>query len=992
MNYLSRKTNAWQSCDCVAKTDSPRTCELKLLRARRVAYYESIGIIKTGSPENANISTLKVFPRVPLGSKTNSSESQTSTSRGHWQSPYSVASEDMNLGQQLPKVIGEKSKEDETKMGQRVQAEGRRNSCPSELDLSLLDDVLVPETQKLRHVMNWAHRFLSKCHGNQELKSPDENPPFTLSLLGQSKTVQDCDQDAFISSCHPPSKSQDDDLRIHTDSQKSFSFSSITTDSLSGTSFSLDHLSSFEERRFPGNQASEWQETIFQKEKRPPMSPLVDSKQPSLVQPTHDRPGNAYSQNQSNPEEKSTLSEIVSVQLQPKDSCEKRLLEKTNEDWLGNDYFWTPLADSSEDECTDENGKKWKTFRKGIQLRDSKEVSGISLSSRSLHTMSARLKGNIFSGWEADVSEKSKEREITIWKPGENSISKFQVDSPQSISDSIVISKRSPNQFDSPIDDFKIRKGESFSRDLDFVVSLRDFNYKNGLLPECVEEADKTFVSQVIRGRQEVCANSEFDVGKSEIHKRDQRQIHESYWGNDSVIQISNLQVNSPGDASENVTSKVCSECTSEGKLTSDHHCVMCHNMKVNLFSSTGIDGKITQTSKLITKEMTCENKEKNIFLSYPVLVDPPETISEDSLSSQGSGDDSHRISWDDALSEKSEQRASVLETYFFYLQQLNKIRGCNSEEQSSSFSNHFTGLLENNTSKGDPEEKDRGEEIRSNGESRMFQAIGCRDTAKPRQENIQHDSVKEETTDKQLFPKSLSNLIKESKLHPEERPFSASIKITSRTTGYKNYWEKSSVAWPSYEHGEQDLRSQNMSRPSSAKTEKRKNTESSDRICPSGSTPKYLCKNVFIDMEREMANKRSKAASALSRWQLLPDEIWIYIFSLLSHKELSLIAQVCRRFCQLASDDSFWKRIHISDCHSLNDDSLITLGRHHPQALTLHRCHDDIEAITDQGLKQFFHHCRESLKIFIKAVCDKSGMLWASKVASRIGDDVTVP
>ncbi|XP_074052774.1 F-box and leucine-rich repeat protein 13-like [Macrotis lagotis] len=115
--------------------------------------------------------------------------------------------------------------------------------------------------------------------------------------------------------------------------------------------------------------------------------------------------------------------------------------------------------------------------------------------------------------------------------------------------------------------------------------------------------------------------------------------------------------------------------------------------------------------------------------------------------------------------------------------------------------------------------------------------------------------------------------------------------------------------------------------------------------------------------MEREMANKRSKAASALSRWQLLPDEIWIYIFSLLSHKELSLIAQVCRRFCQLASDDSFWKRIHISDCHSLNDDSLITLGRHHPQALTLHRCHDDIEAITDQGLKQFFHHCRESLK-----------------------------
>uniref|UniRef100_A0A4X2L6U8 F-box domain-containing protein n=2 Tax=Vombatus ursinus TaxID=29139 RepID=A0A4X2L6U8_VOMUR len=221
------------------------------------------------------------------------------------------------------------------------------------------------------------------------------------------------------------------------------------------------------------------------------------------------------------------------------------------------------------------------------------------------------------------------------------------------------------------------------------------------------------------------------------------------------------------------------------------------------------------------------------------------------------------------------------------------------------------------------------------------------------------------------------------------------------------------------------------MSRPSSAKAEKRKSTDSSHSICPSGcavieeinvypaqtsmsplltkdqqqpmryqnstglcgkvctgSTPKYLCKN---DLEREMANKKNKGDSALSLWQLLPDEIWICIFSLLSHKELSCIAQVCHHFCRLASDNSFWKRIYISDCHSLNDTWLVTLGRHHPQSLTLHRCHDDIHAITDQGLKQFFHHCSESLKELNVTSCsgprlkgDKL-LLYASTFCNRL-------
>ncbi|XP_072461291.1 uncharacterized protein [Notamacropus eugenii] len=985
MDCLSRKTSAWQSCDSAAEIDSPRTCELKLLRARRVAYYESIGILKTGSHENDSKSALKASPRAPLGSKTNPSESQTSTSRGHRQSPQSRAIEDTNMYQRLPKVADEKTKEDRTKVGQRVQQEGRRNSCPSELDLSLLDDVLVPETQKLRHVMNWAQRFLTKCHEGQELKSPPENSPFTLSLLDQSKTVQDCPQEAFMSSCHPPSWSQDDS-KIHTNSQNSFNISSIPTENLSETCFSLDILSCFEERKFPGNWSSGGQEVIFQKEKRPPMSPLVGFRQPNFVQPPCDKLGNSYSQSQGDPGETGTPFEFDNVQPQTKDSCERSLFEKANENWHGNGYFWAPLTDSSEDECTDENGKNWKTFRKDIQLRDSKEISGISLSSRSPYTMglrSPKLKGR----WEANVSEKSNEGEVAIWKP-RDFVSRFQTDSPWGTSGSVLISKLSTNQFDSPVDDFRMRKGESLSQELDFVVSPRDLNYRSGLQPEYVE--DKTFVGQAIRKSQEVSINSGFDVGESKVQKRGQTEINETCQGNDSLIQISNCQLNSLGDPLENVTSKVCSDCVSECELTLGHHCVVCHNIRVdqqiNNRSPTGIDWKLIQTPKVIAKEMTYESKEKNVFSNYPVSIELSETISENSLSWQVGDGGGYRISWDDALPEKSEQRASVLEMYFFYLHQLNRIRGCNSEGGSSSFSNHFKGLSENNVGKVDPEKKDIGEEIRSSGESGVFQAVGQRDVAKPQQENAHHVEV--ETTEGQLFPKSLSDPIKESKLHPEERPFSASIKITSKATGYKNYCEKSSVARSSHKRGERELRSQNISRPSSAKTENRRSTNS---LCPSGSTPKYLCKNVHLDLERETSNKKSQGDSALSVWQLLPDEIWICIFSLLSHKELSCIAQVCRRFRQLTSDDSFWKRIHISDCYSLNDDWLVTLGRHHPQSLTLHRCHDDIQAITDQGLKQFFHHCRESLKELNVTSCsgprlkgDKL-LLYASTFCNRL-------
>uniref|UniRef100_A0A8C5PAC9 F-box domain-containing protein n=1 Tax=Leptobrachium leishanense TaxID=445787 RepID=A0A8C5PAC9_9ANUR len=98
------------------------------------------------------------------------------------------------------------------------------------------------------------------------------------------------------------------------------------------------------------------------------------------------------------------------------------------------------------------------------------------------------------------------------------------------------------------------------------------------------------------------------------------------------------------------------------------------------------------------------------------------------------------------------------------------------------------------------------------------------------------------------------------------------------------------------------------------------------------------------------------------SLWLHLPDELWISIFSNLSHKDLANVAQVCQRFQYVANDDSLWNVIEITNCHSLNDDSLTNIGCHHPKSLTLYRCHDDIQCITNSGLESLFQNCKDSL------------------------------
>ncbi|ETE64956.1 hypothetical protein L345_09276, partial [Ophiophagus hannah] len=148
------------------------------------------------------------------------------------------------------------------------------------------------------------------------------------------------------------------------------------------------------------------------------------------------------------------------------------------------------------------------------------------------------------------------------------------------------------------------------------------------------------------------------------------------------------------------------------------------------------------------------------------------------------------------------------------------------------------------------------------------------------------------------------------------------------------------------------------------------------------------------------------KSDCSLTPWLLLPDELWLCIFSLLTHKDISQISQInliqiniLIRYSQATVEEisdhlritniyvssiyvrtnviaivTVRKKIQLKDCHCLNNDWLISLGKHHPECFTLDHCHDKDQRISEVGLKQFFQYCEGYLKELNIKNCSGSG------------------
>lgn len=91
------------------------------------------------------------------------------------------------------------------------------------------------------------------------------------------------------------------------------------------------------------------------------------------------------------------------------------------------------------------------------------------------------------------------------------------------------------------------------------------------------------------------------------------------------------------------------------------------------------MDGRSAQTPRVLTMQTTHKQKEKTLSSSHLISRDSSKTGLKRSFLLQDAG---ASLSWRDEPPHKPEQGASVLETYFCYLQMLNKIRGLSSEER----------------------------------------------------------------------------------------------------------------------------------------------------------------------------------------------------------------------------------------------------------------------------------------------------------------------
>ncbi|XP_039606512.1 uncharacterized protein LOC120527313 [Polypterus senegalus] len=238
---------------------------------------------------------------------------------------------------------------------------------------------------------------------------------------------------------------------------------------------------------------------------------------------------------------------------------------------------------------------------------------------------------------------------------------------------------------------------------------------------------------------------------------------------------------------------------------------------------------------------------------------------------------------------------------------------------------------------------------------------------------------------------------------------------IQTSLIGRKRHWEKSSTAWSSYVHGELKQRSNHLNRPLSAqhcrrttnehipqqrpfskdstefnsftrqaikrpssagsKESSRKESANSKLYMKSCDTiwsnTGHLCTNSSKD-EKQLPDLKQDNQEDL--WLCLPDELWIHVFSLLSHKDLCQSAQVCHRFQRLVDDRMLWEVIHIENSASLNDRLLANIGRHCPRILSLYRCHNEMQTITDRGLDELFKQCTDSLKELNITSCSGPG------------------
>ncbi|XP_067930635.1 uncharacterized protein [Watersipora subatra] len=109
-----------------------------------------------------------------------------------------------------------------------------------------------------------------------------------------------------------------------------------------------------------------------------------------------------------------------------------------------------------------------------------------------------------------------------------------------------------------------------------------------------------------------------------------------------------------------------------------------------------------------------------------------------------------------------------------------------------------------------------------------------------------------------------------------------------------------------------------------------------------------------------------------VSRWQCLPEEIWLLILSFLPCADLHSFMLTCSDFNRLSHDHSLWREVTL--CRKqLSDEEIIKLGFLHPSSLSIVQCTGiklNGNTVSNRGLRELFHACSQDLKQLSVASC----------------------
>ncbi|KAJ8285421.1 hypothetical protein GJAV_G00026620 [Gymnothorax javanicus] len=189
---------------------------------------------------------------------------------------------------------------------------------------------------------------------------------------------------------------------------------------------------------------------------------------------------------------------------------------------------------------------------------------------------------------------------------------------------------------------------------------------------------------------------------------------------------------------------------------------------------------------------------------------------------------------------------------------------------------------------------------------------------------------------------------------------------ISSGTSRRRRFWEKSSILWSSFPEGTLLPRMKRSNWPAatscSVADSSPQDSSSGPDFCPLHDS---ICS--------ETLQHHVPGGTVRSCWFSLPDELWMDILKLMSHRDLCRVAQTCQRLCRLANDRTLWQVVIIENSRNLNADWLSSIGRRGPRSLALYRCTD--ERVTPRGLEKLFAGSGRSLRELRIGGCSGPGL-----------------